>query len=174
MTSDDIIAALAARHSDTIYAAELSFDGGSRRADFWTLHPHQSTGFKAVVYEVKISRPDFRRDTHEKQRFARLFSDQFYYATPPGLVKKSEVPDWAGLVELHGDALKTIVVAPPRSKDAPTWQFVVELIRNSGNLNRDQSLLHQRAINAERQLATARQRIKERGLDPYFDFGIIT
>ena len=76
----EILAALVAdgESKDCIWASELAFDGGARRCDFWTVSANSSAGFQAVAYEIKISRADFRRDTHAKQRQARLFSDRFY------------------------------------------------------------------------------------------------
>jgi len=171
MTADDILAALIAAAGDAIFATELAMSGGERRCDFWTISPNGSAGFKAVAHEIKVSRSDFRRDHAFKQREARLFSDQFYYVTPAGLVKREEVPDWAGLIEFDGTALTKLVHAPLRDKDGPTWQFVVSLIRNSGKVNRDTDLLKQRLRLAERQVSAAKAALKKRGLQPW-EFGI--
>lgn len=171
MTADDILAALIVRAGDSIFATELAMSGGDRRCDFWTISPNGSAGFHAVAYEIKISRQDFKRDHAVKQREARLYSDRFFYATPAGLVKKEEVPDWAGLIELDGDKLRTVVPAPIRDKDAPSWQFVVSLIRNSGQLHRDQDMLKKRLQYAERQVRDATKLLREAGLQPW-RFGI--
>jgi hypothetical protein len=159
----EILDALSRQVGDAIFATELAFCGGARRCDFWTISPNSSAGFKARAYEVKVSRADFRRDTAMKQREARLFSDQFFYVTPPGLVRPEEVPDWAGLIEFDGVSLKTIVPAPYRDKDAPTWELVVSLIRNSGHINRDTDLLKLRLREAERTIRRARKLIEDAG-----------
>ncbi|MBX4388477.1 hypothetical protein K4H03_20500, partial [Mycobacterium tuberculosis] len=133
--------------------------------------PNSSAGFKATAYEVKVSRADFRRDTAIKQREARLFSDQFYYVTPAGLLKPEECPDWAGLIEFNNGSLKKVVHAPYRDKDAPTWELVVSLIRNSGQINRDQDLLKARMHIAERKLRAAEKALRIAGLEPW-KFGL--
>lgn len=113
-----------------------------RAIDVWAIEPNASKGCTAVSYEVKISRSDFAKDMKDplKQRGARLFSDQFYFVTPPGLLAAGEVPDWAGLLEPHPSAteewpyLSAIVTAPIRSKDAPSWPLVVSMLRREAIL----------------------------------------
>lgn len=169
--AQQIVEALALSLGDAIFATELAFSQGARRCDLWTISANSSAGFKARAYEVKISRADFRRDTSIKQREARLFSDQFYYVTPAAMLKPEEVPDWAGLIEYHGDTFKKIVAAPYRDKDAPTWELVVSLIRNSGNVNRDTDLLKLRLRAAERKVAHVTAALKNKGLQPW-EFGL--
>lgn len=166
-----ITEALAASLGDAIFATELAFCQGARRCDLWTISANSSAGFKARAYEVKISRADFRRDTAIKQREARLFSDQFFYVTPVGLIAPSEVPDWAGLIEYDGGKFKTVINAPYRDKDAPTWELVVSLIRNSGNVNRDTDLLKLRLREAERKISYARKSIENAGRKAW-EFGL--
>lgn len=162
--AQQIVEALSASLGDAIFATELAFCQGVRRCDLWTISANSSAGFKARAYEVKISRADFRRDNAIKQREARLFSDQFFYVTPAGLIKPEEVPDWAGLIEYSDGKFKTIVQAPYRDKDAPTWELVVSLIRNSGNVNRDTDLLKLRVREAERKLARAAKAVELKGI----------
>lgn len=169
--ADAIIEALSKRHEKEIWATELAFDGGARRCDFWALSAHASKGFRAIAYEVKISRADFKRDTPEKQRQARLFSDQFYYAAPEGLLTKADIPDWAGLVELRGDKLLNLVPAPLRDKDSPTWQLVASLIRNSGEVRRDADRLTEQRNSYRRMVYDARKKLKAAGQEPW-KFGI--
>lgn len=169
--AQQITEALVRTLGDAIWATELAFCQGARRCDLWTISANSSAGFKARAYEVKISRADFRRDNAVKQREARLFSDQFYYVTPAGLLKTDEVPDWAGLMEFDGSGFKTIIHAPYRDKDAPTWELVVSLIRNSGNVNRDTDLLKIRALTAERKIAAASKAIEAAGRRPW-EFGL--
>ncbi len=123
--------------TDHIQAEEFAFTGGNRRIDFWDIHVHPSKGHEATAYEIKVSRADFKRDTHQKQREARLWSDRFYYVTPKGLLKPEEIPDWAGLIEFDGTRLSIKVPAPKRDKDAPSWDVFVSLIRNSTAIRRD-------------------------------------
>jgi hypothetical protein len=169
--AQEITEALAGSLGDAIFATELAFCQGARRCDLWTISANSSAGFKARAYEVKISRADFRRDNAVKQREARLFSDQFYYVTPAGLLKPDEVPDWAGLIEYTDGSFKTIIQAPYRDKDAPTWELVVSMIRNSGNVNRDTDLLKLRVREAERKIARVTKAIEQTGRKAW-EFGL--
>jgi hypothetical protein len=166
-----ILEALRKRADERIWASELAFDGGARRCDFWTISANGSEGFQAVAYEIKISRGDFKRDTHAKQRQARLFSDRFYYVAPTGLIKPDELPDWAGLIEFDGEALSIKVAAPHRDKDAPTWQLVVSLIRNSGEIRRDTDLLRKENARLKRVVGDVKDRLRAKGLQPW-EYGI--
>jgi hypothetical protein len=79
-----------------------------------------------------------------KQRGARLFSDQFFFVTPPGLLKPEEIPDWAGLLEPYADSFfshwatwNVVVPTPIRSKDAPSWPLVVSMLRREAIVLRE-------------------------------------
>ncbi|NLS27951.1 hypothetical protein S2M10_29530 [Sphingomonas sp. S2M10] len=177
VTADDILRALAETcDRSMIWASELALSSGARRCDFWTLAPCQSKGYAATAYEIKVSRADFRRDTPAKQREARLFSDRFYYATPPGLLKPDEVPDWAGLIEVDPEAeqfkrRRIIVQAPLRDKDAPSWELIVSLLRCSGTIERDSDMIREQRNAYRRMLTVAADRLKADGKSPW-DFGI--
>lgn len=141
MTAAEIIDALIAVSDDKIWATELALLSGGRRVDFWTLEPAASRGFRASAHEVKVSRADFFRDTDEKQEAALKFSDRFWYVTPAGMVVKAEIPAWAGLMEWDGKIFAVKKKAPMRQKSEPDWEFVVSLIRNSGDQRRDIGLM---------------------------------
>lgn len=57
-------------------------------------------------YEIKISRADFKAD-FRKGRHERLKNDLiqwrtcFWFVTPEGLIKESEIPDYAGHIEVR-------------------------------------------------------------------------
>lgn len=172
MTAEEILDALIAGCDDTmIWATELAMSTGARRCDFWTLAPWQSKGYLATAYEVKVSRADYRRDTYDKQREARLFSDRFYYVTPLGLLRPEEIPDWAGLIEIADAKRKIIVPAPLRDKDMPSWELVVSLLRNSGQIRRDGDLIRKENARLKRMLKAAGDRIRAEGKQPW-QFGI--
>ncbi|TXI03950.1 MAG: hypothetical protein E6Q76_13135 [Rhizobium sp.] len=141
MTSQDILDALIGWSNDKIWASELAFFAGSRRIDFWTLEPAASQGFRASSYEIKISRADFKRDGDEKQAGALMFADRFWYVTPPGLLRKDELPSWAGLQEWDGTKFAIMRRAPKLQKAEPTWELLVSILRNSGDCRRDVGLL---------------------------------
>lgn len=141
--ADEIVSALKKLHEKDIWFEELRLSSGfawQGRVDFLAVSPSPSTGNKAIAYEIKVSRADFKRDTYDKQRGARLYSDQFYYITPVGLLQPDEVPDWAGLRTVewkaYGNrspflAIREAVPAPKRDKEPPSWGLVCSLIRNS-------------------------------------------
>lgn len=162
-----ILGALVARHGDGIWATELAFSGGARRSDFWTISPNGSSGYLAIAYEIKVSRADFKRDSSIKQREARLFSDRFYYVTPLGLLARDEVPDWAGLIEFDAGKLATRVHAPLRDKDAPTWELLVSLIRNSGEIRRDSDLVRRERNALKHSLEAAAKSLSAAGIEPW-------
>lgn len=141
ITAKDIVEALTAWSSECIWASELDFFTGKRRIDFWTMAPIRSKGFLATAYEIKVSRADYKRDSDQKQSGALAYSDRFYYVTPPSLISKDELPEWAGLIEWDGEKLSTIRRSPVREKLQPSWEFVVSLMRNSGEARRDVGLL---------------------------------
>lgn len=142
-TSDDICAALRKHHAKDLWFEEVRLSSGfalQGRIDFLGLSVAPSTGNKAIAYEVKISKADFRRDTYEKQRGARLYSDQFFYTAPEGIIPHADVPDWAGLIECVWKAptgrkpyllLREAIPAPKRDKEPPSWGLVCSLIRNA-------------------------------------------
>ncbi len=135
-----ILEALQKRSSDLICATEPQLGARLRRIDFWTLHPQDGKGHCATAYEIKVSRQDFKRDSAMKQREARLYSDQFYYVTPKGLLKPEEIPDWAGLMEWDWERFTFKVHAPKLSKSVPSWNFVVALLRSATDIRRDTSM----------------------------------
>jgi hypothetical protein len=157
-TTAAILAHLKASNVERIWASELSLAQGGRRCDFWTLHPHRSKGYLAEAYEIKASRADFKREDDAKQRDSRLYSDRFWYVAPIGIIKPDEVPVWAGLQEWNGERLIAKVPAPHRDKDAPSWELVVSMIRNCGEINRETDILKERLRVAERNLRYERDR----------------
>jgi hypothetical protein len=165
--ANQIVEALAVAAGNCIWCKELSFAGGARRCDFWKLEPQPSKGYRATAYEVKISRGDFKRDSHKKQREARLYSDKFYYVTPPTLLKPDEVPDWAGLIEFDGNALRKIVDAPLRDKDMPSWELMVSVIRYNGEIRRDVGQQEQVIKTLRWRIERAKEKIAALGMQPW-------
>lgn len=146
ITAGEIEDMLQRLHQKDIWFQELRLSSGfgmEGRIDFLAMNPGPSSGNKVVAYEIKVSKSDFRRDSHKKQRGARLFSDQFYYIAPTGVIPHDDIPDWAGLIEVEWKVVKrfgrsdtvlihkTIIRAPKRDKDAPSWGLVCSLIRNA-------------------------------------------
>ncbi len=154
----EIIEVLRARHRSELFFAELRAGAGyggvaERRIDAWALHPHPSRSNCRTAYEVKVSRGDFLKELKDpkKRKAALLFSNEFYFAAPKGLITPGEIPAEAGLIEIIDNPRTKIVVtnddcvikgAPPhiwniavrapwRDTPPPSWRFVASLIRNA-------------------------------------------
>lgn len=71
--------------------------GNAHRVDVFAMS--KSYKFVTRVYEVKISRADFQNDVFEgKYKNYLPFCNYLYFATPSGLITKSEVPKSCGLI----------------------------------------------------------------------------
>lgn len=79
---------------------------------------------KIVEYEIKVSRQDFKADKHKKKKHnalsSRLFNSRkgipnyFNYVSPPGIIDKDEVPDYAGLIHVTRKGQVIEVKRPPQ------------------------------------------------------------
>jgi hypothetical protein len=143
MKAEEIINALIAISGARLWAREVTFSGHGRRADFYTIEPTPSQGFRATAYEVKVTRADYLQDTQDKQKPALQYSDRFFYVTPPGLIQRQELPSWAGLMEWDGKAFSVKRKALKREKIEPNWQLFVDVMRTSGRCRRDSDLMVQ-------------------------------
>lgn len=158
MTAAEILAALEARAERLCSASELPSLYGQRRVDFWTLDPVGRN--ETVSYEIKVSRSDFKSDSRKKQAFALSISERLFYVTPPGLVSKKEIPEWAGLQEWDGQKFTTKVRAPRRDVSAPSWLLVGAIIRSSTRVSRDMARINEE-LNFHRRMAAKRERDRE-------------
>lgn len=71
---------------------------GSPRPDVYALPKRYST-FNPIAYEVKVARSDFQSDINSgKWQKYYAFASAVVFAVPDGLVKKTEMPDGAGLI----------------------------------------------------------------------------
>lgn len=158
MKTPAIIETLRARHRAELFFTEVRGGAGyggvsERRIDAWAMHPHPSRNNCRVAYEIKVSRRDFLRELKDpkKRKAALLFSNEYYFAAPKGLIKPGELPAEAGLIEVIDTPRTAIVVtnddcvikdnpphiwnvvvrAPWRDTPPPSWRFVVSLLRNS-------------------------------------------
>jgi hypothetical protein len=104
--------------------------------DLFVLHYYMMDDWKRVAYEVKISRSDFLHELKhpEKRAFALSVSTHFYFATPPNLVRPSEVPAECGLVWVYANGIVRVKrPAPQRKVERPPWDFVAALVRRAAN-----------------------------------------
>jgi hypothetical protein len=130
--------------------------GSLQRLDGFALNAYVHNGMKRVCYEVKTSRADYLGELKQplKRRVGMRYSNEFYFVTPPDLVKTAEVPAECGLIEagvaepdvwreiikrqagfFHYDpATKAFCVltipAPWRDTPGPTWQLLAAMLRH--------------------------------------------
>ncbi len=106
-------------------------DIAQRRIDLFMISAEK--GNYTTAFEIKVSRGDFLKDIKDnlKQRGARLYSTNFFYVAPKGLLKPEEIPVWAGLMEydFEEQEFRTIVPAPLSSRNTPSWGLVCSLVR---------------------------------------------
>ena len=133
-----ILEAIRKRHPDYSWAffVEMRIGTGygkdaQQRLDAWTIHLWPSKFLFRVTYEIKASRSDFLNEIKQplKRRAGLLLSNEFYFATPVGLVKEGELPIETGLIEVSDAGAKVRVAAPYRDTGAPSWRFVASLAR---------------------------------------------
>lgn len=135
------------RERHNILFPELRLGSGycgvsQRRIDLFCIS--SDAGNTTTAYEIKVSRPDFKKDVNDdfKQRGARLYANYFYYVTPVGLLKPEEIPLWAGLIEVDLDeyqkgelhCLREVVSAPLMPKAVPSWGLICSMVRH---INKD-------------------------------------
>lgn len=106
-------------------------DIAQRRIDMFMISSEK--GNYTTAFEIKVSRGDFLRDIKDeaKQRGARLYSSNFYYVAPKGMLNPEEIPMWAGLMEYDFESkqFNTRIVAPLQSRNTPSWSLVCSLVR---------------------------------------------
>lgn len=150
MQTKDIIDALEKYYKDTrqwAFFKELRVGTGYRktwaasgpepgnpeqRIDAWVINCYSSKRFEKIAFEIKTSRSDFLREiTNPQKRYqAMILSNQFYFATPKGMIKPEELPEFCGLVEIDEfGKVKWVVKALSRNDSNPTWGFLASLAR---------------------------------------------
>lgn len=106
-------------------------DIAQRRIDLFMISAEK--GNYTTAFEIKVSRADFLKDIKNnlKQRGARLYSSNFYYVAPKGMLKPDEIPMWAGLIEYDFDKkqFQKIIPAPLQNRNNPSWSLICSLVR---------------------------------------------
>lgn len=158
----DVLERLAhASKTEWLFLRELRVGTGfrnssSQRLDAFALNCLPHLAMKRVCYEIKTSRADFLNELKHplKRRIGLRYSNEFYFVTPPGLLRPGEIPVECGLVEI-GKATRTewsemlqqqvvgcildpacqdfcrvVIPAPWRDTPGPTWQFAAAMLRN--------------------------------------------
>lgn len=123
--------------TEWVFLQELRVGGGHakeslQRLDAFALSYLPSRQNKAVVYEVKVSRSDFFSEIKKpiKRRKGLVYSNEFYFACPQGLVKIEEVPPECGLIEVTAEgALLVTIKAPYRDTFPLPRNFIGSILR---------------------------------------------
>ena len=94
--------------------------------------PRKEVAGSYYAIEVKVDRSDFLKELRkpQKQRWALMYSNLFYYCVPKGLIEKRELPPYSGLLEFEKGILTQLVPPPWRDAFPPRWTFVSSLIRS--------------------------------------------
>ncbi len=98
ITAKDIIKLLAIKHSADVFVPECktgpTYGGSPQRFDAWAM-PKSYSQFRAIGYEVKVSRSDFLGD--DKWQGYLPYCHEFNFVAPPGIIDVSELPEGIGL-----------------------------------------------------------------------------
>jgi hypothetical protein len=139
MTAAEVRQALRTRWHGQAYATfpELACgtgasDGANTTIDLWVMALWPSDNLRRIAVEIKVSRGDYLREIKRpnKRKRALRYSNQFYFATPKGLLKPEELPPEAGLIEVDDQGTThEVVPAPYRETFPPTWEFMAAVMR---------------------------------------------
>lgn len=94
--------------------------GATRTFDAVAVDLYPARGLGIHIIEVKVSRGDWLRELRqpEKSAAAESLADFFWIATPPGIVKREELGETWGLIEIRNGKARTMVGAK-RLTDSP-------------------------------------------------------
>lgn len=118
--------------------AELADGTGSlksRTADFVAISTWPSKGYRAIGFEIKVSRGDFLRELAkpEKRKHLEDTCAECWFVAPAGILKAEEIPEGWGLLEVLSGAEEERLRAKvhPRQRDPKPWPmpFVAAIVR---------------------------------------------
>ena len=137
MKASDINLAIKRKYSGDEWRVWFEVSQGTgaysgRRADAVVMNLWPSKGHQLHVFEVKVSRADFKNEMANltKWRAVGRFADFFWLACPCGLVSKDEVPSEWGLMELTKGGLRIKKQAPAREAEPISRGFAASLLRS--------------------------------------------
>ena len=114
ITADDIYGLLAEKYSSTrewAIAGEVQRTTGwsDRRYDFVAMNCFASNRYRIEVVEIKISKPDLRRELEEPEKHNVIFEDIDYYslAAPAEIIDLSIIPPKWGVYAVKDGKLIT-------------------------------------------------------------------
>lgn len=154
MTVDDIRKAIIRRHGrgdiggwmEWVVLFEMGmhtgFEGGAigkgmteRRIDAMVFNCHPTKGLKRIAYEVKMTKYDFEKElaVPQKRFLAMLYSTEFYFVAPAGVLSHRYFPAGCGLLTLSkpDDALRIEIDAKKRQLHPVSAGFLASAVRRA-------------------------------------------
>lgn len=110
---------------------------GEHYIDMMVFNCWPSKGWLRIAFEIKTSRSDFLDELKrpEKRWLAQMYSHQFYYVAPKGVVEMRELPGGCGLIEVlekDGKLKLHTVYSPDVTAASPLPDsFIASLLRNA-------------------------------------------
>lgn len=143
MTTDDIKAAIAYRHRNPPHYTEwvllwelaMNTGGAGRRIDAMAFNCFPTEGWKRIAYEIKLTEQDFRSEVAdpEKRFLAMLYSTEFYFVAPSGVLNLRYFPADCGLLTLDkpGGRLRIKIDAKKRHPHPVSNSFFASTVRRA-------------------------------------------
>lgn len=120
------------------FAELMEAPAGGQRLDFFAVHTWRSKNYRAVAYEIKVSRSDFLREMRDpyKRAFAERVSHECYFVAPPGLISSEEVPFPWGLMQSIPGTRSLEIVKRCERRVLVTWpmSFSVSIARRAADV----------------------------------------
>lgn len=108
-----------------------------QRIDAWAMNTWEARGLRTVAFEIKCARSDWLRELKqpEKRAAAMARSGRFYFVAPKGIIRRDEVPEDCGLIEIQGEApgarVRHLKRAPVRPESELERGFVAMILRRA-------------------------------------------
>jgi hypothetical protein len=155
--------ALRARYSApdwAIFFEVPSATGGAaaRRADAIAMGLWPSRGLEINGFEIKVDRRDWLRELKDPSKAEEIacFTDRWWIAATPGVVKPEELPAGWGLLLLRDSGLRMEREAPKREGVTMSRSFVASLLRAASKVSPAEQVVQaavDAALRVERELA---------------------
>jgi len=140
LTAVQIKGALTAKYPRPEWASLCELDEytsaghGCRRIDFFAVSCYASKGWRTVACEVKVNRADWIKEAQDPGKRAgfEALSCEFWYVSPPDVIRVDEVPASCGLYHVTaGLTFRTMKVAPYTQIESLPLPFVAALLRRA-------------------------------------------
>lgn len=108
--------------------------------DIFVINCFPSKSWHKIAYEIKCTRAGFFEEIKRplKRQPALFFSNQFFFVTPPNLVRTEELPEEAGLIEVDKNSYCHVkLMAPYREAYPPVWPLFASIARRLDRRERE-------------------------------------